>query len=78
MLTAGDLTRFIDNKEEFFHREVGEAMNPDPKLISADTLAIEAVYLMETHGIMALPVCDADRRLVGIVHLHDLMRARVL
>lgn len=78
VLTAGDLTRFIDNKEEFFHREVGEAMNPDPKIISADTLAIEAVYLMEKHGIMALPVCDPDRRLVGIVHLHDLMRARVL
>jgi arabinose-5-phosphate isomerase len=30
---------------------------------------------METHGIMALPVVDGDRELVGIVHLHDLMRA---
>jgi arabinose-5-phosphate isomerase len=78
VLTAGDLTRFIDNKEEFFHREVGEAMNPDPKTISAETLAVEAVYLMEKHGIMALPVSDLDGRLVGIVHLHDLMRARVL
>ncbi len=78
VLTAGDLTRFIDNKEEFFHREVGEAMNPNPKTITADTLAIEAVYLMEKHGIMALPVCDHDRRLVGMVHLHDLMRARVV
>lgn len=78
VLTAGDLTRFIDNKEEFFHRKVGEAMNPNPKTISADTLAIEAVYLMEKHAIMALPVCDQDHRLAGIVHLHDLMRARVV
>jgi arabinose-5-phosphate isomerase len=30
---------------------------------------------METHGIMAMPVIDGDRKLVGIVHLHDLMRA---
>lgn len=78
VITAGDLTRFIDDKEEFFHRQVWEAMNPEPKTVSVDTLAVEAVYLMERHGIMALPVHDAERRLRGIVHLHDLMRARVV
>jgi arabinose-5-phosphate isomerase len=78
IITAGDLTRFIDNKEQFFHRHVWEAMNPNPKTVTSDTLAIEAVYKMERHGIMALPVCDQDSRLTGIVHLHDLMRARVV
>jgi arabinose-5-phosphate isomerase len=53
-------------------------MNKDPKTITPETLAAEAVYKMETHGIMALPVRDEDNRLVGIVHLHDLMRARVV
>ncbi len=53
-------------------------MNPNPKTVTSDTLAIEAVYKMERHGIMALPVCDQDSRLTGIVHLHDLMRARVV
>jgi arabinose-5-phosphate isomerase len=77
IITAGDLTRFIDSKEEFFHRQVHEAMNPYPKTVTADMLAIEAVYLMERHGIMALPV-EGDGRLAGIVHLHDLMRARVV
>jgi arabinose-5-phosphate isomerase len=33
------------------------------------------VGLMEKHGIMALPVLDGGRKVVGIVHLHDLMRA---
>lgn len=78
VITAGDLTRYIDNKEEFFHRPVSEAMNPEPKTIAADTLAVEAVYNMEEFGIMALPVRDAENRLQGIVHLHDLMRARVV
>ncbi len=78
VVTAGDLTRFVDNKEEFFHRQVWEAMNSNPKTVSADTLAAEAVYKMEEFGIMALPVCDAENRLEGIVHLHDLMRARVV
>jgi arabinose-5-phosphate isomerase len=78
VITAGDLTRFVDNKEEFFHRQVWEAMNATPKTISVDTLAAEAVFLMEKHGIMALPVYDGDERLAGIVHLHDLMLARVV
>jgi CBS domain-containing protein len=32
---------------------------------------------METNGVMAMPVLDDDERLAGVVHLHDLMRARV-
>ena len=36
-----------------------------------------AAYRMETHGIMAMPVIGDDDRLVGVVHLHDLLRARV-
>ncbi len=78
VITAGDLTRFVNGKEEFFHRQVWEAMNENPKTVSPDTLAAEAVYKMEQHGVMALPVCDDDSRLTGIVHLHDLMRARVI
>jgi arabinose-5-phosphate isomerase len=78
VITAGDLTRFIDDKEEFFHRQVWEAMNAEPKTVTADTLAAEAFYHMEQYGIMALPVCDQENRLLGIVHLHDLMRARVV
>jgi len=50
-------------------------MNQNPKLTSPDALAAAAVYQMETHGIMALPVVDDERRLLGIVHLHDLLRA---
>jgi arabinose-5-phosphate isomerase len=78
VITAGDLTRFVNGKEEFFQRQVWEAMNEDPKTVAPDTLAAEAAYKMEQYGVMALPVCDDDSCLKGIVHLHDLMRARVI
>ena len=43
--------------------------------IAPDDLAASAVGQMERVGIMVLPVVDGDRRLVGVVHLHDLLRA---
>jgi len=50
-------------------------MTRTPKATTAGELASAAVSLMERHGIMALPVLDADRKVVGIAHLHDLMKA---
>lgn len=75
VITAGDLTRLMERNESFFDLPVSEVMNRSPKLVEADALASAAVFIMEKHGIMALPVVDGSKRLVGIVHLHDLMRA---
>lgn len=77
VLTAGDLTRFADAQPDFLGHPIGDAMNPSPHLIETDALAIEAVQRMETHGVMALPVVNGDSELVGIVHLHDLLRQGV-
>ena len=75
VVTAGDLTRLMERRENVLDVPVREVMNQNPKTIEPDTLAAAAVFQMETHGIMALPVVDAEQRLRGIVHLHDLMRA---
>jgi arabinose-5-phosphate isomerase len=75
VVTAGDLTRLMERREDVFDVPVREVMNPTPKTTSPEALGAAAVYQMETHGIMALPVVDDDRRLLGMVHLHDLMRA---
>ena len=40
-------------------------------------LASAVAFRMETHGIMAMPVLAEDHRIAGVVHLHDLLRARV-
>jgi arabinose-5-phosphate isomerase len=75
VVTAGDLTRLMKKSADIFDVLVSAVMTPTPHVTSADTLAAAAVYQIQTHGIMALPVLDDDRRLIGIVHLHDLMRA---
>lgn len=77
VVTAGDLTRLMEREEDVFHVPVSEAMNRGAKVARADELGSAAVYRMETHGIMAMPVIDEDERMVGMVHLHDLMRAGV-
>ncbi|HEX7117197.1 MAG TPA: KpsF/GutQ family sugar-phosphate isomerase [Longimicrobiales bacterium] len=75
VVTAGDLTRLMERHEDPLGVPVAAVMNREPKLTGPDELAAGAVFLMEKHGIMALPVVDDERRLLGIVHLHDLMRA---
>lgn len=78
VVTAGDLTRRMERQEDIFDTPVAAVMNPDPKRVWAEELAAAALFLMEKHGIMALPVVDGSERLVGVIHLHDLMRANVV
>ncbi|HLQ58510.1 MAG TPA: KpsF/GutQ family sugar-phosphate isomerase [Gemmatimonadales bacterium] len=75
VVTAGDLTRLMERTDKFLDMPVGDVMTKTPKATTAEQLASAAVSLMERHGIMALPVLDGDRNVVGIVHLHDLMKA---
>ena len=75
VVTSGDLTRLMEREEHFFGIAVSEAMTRDPKTAEPDQLGAAAVGLMERHGVTALPVVDETRRVVGMVHLHDLMRA---
>ena len=75
VITAGDLTRQAERSPDFLNHQVGQVMTSTPKTASPDELAASAVGTMERFGIMALPVVDADARLVGVVHLHDLLRA---
>jgi arabinose-5-phosphate isomerase len=75
VVTSGDLTRLMEREEHFFTIAVSEVMTTTPRTAEPDQLAAAAVGVMERHGVMALPVVDGDGRLVGMVHLHDLMRA---
>ncbi|HEX4602028.1 MAG TPA: KpsF/GutQ family sugar-phosphate isomerase [Gemmatimonadales bacterium] len=75
VITAGDLTRLMEKTDQFLDMPVTDVMTRTPKATTAGELAGAAVRLMERHGIMALPVLDGGRRVVGIVHLHDLMKA---
>jgi arabinose-5-phosphate isomerase len=74
VLTTGDLTRLAERDPDFLKRPVSKVMNRTPKTAGPDDLAAAAVGLMQTHGVIVLPVVE-NGAVVGVVHLHDLMRA---
>jgi arabinose-5-phosphate isomerase len=78
VFTDGDLRRLLEKEEDVFRHRAEEVMNRDPKLVGPRVLAVEAAEIMERFGITALIVVNGDRQPVGIIHLHDLMRARVV
>ena len=75
VITAGDLTRQAERNPDFLNRPVDQVMTRTPKTADPDELAAAAVGTMEQHGIMALPVVTSEGKVVGVVHLHDLLRA---
>ncbi|MFL5615622.1 MAG: SIS domain-containing protein [Gemmatimonadaceae bacterium] len=77
VLTAGDLSRLVERSDDFWTAPVRGVMTRNPKLAIMGELASAVAYRMEQHGIMAMPVVNDTEELVGVVHLHDLMRARV-
>ena len=52
-------------------------MTRNPKVIRPGILAAEALNIMETHKITALIVVDEKNKPIGVVHLHDILRAGV-
>jgi arabinose-5-phosphate isomerase len=79
VFTDGDLRRALDDVGvDLRGATVTELMTRGPKTIGPDKLAAEAAQLMEKHQIHALLVVDADRRVVGALNIHDLLRARVV
>ena len=76
--TDGDLRRSLDQGMDIHNTRIEEVMTRHCKTISADRLAAEALSMMEKYKINALLVVDEDNRLVGVLNMHDLLRARVV
>ncbi len=77
VLTTGDLNRLIEINDQFMTIPVNEVMNKSPKLIKEGTLAVLAYKEMEKNRIIAMPVVNDQDKLLGIIHLHDLMEAGI-
>ena len=79
LYTDGDLRRSLDNPDiDLRGTRIDAVMTRTPRTIDADALAVEAAQLMEAHKINALLVVDGERRVVGALNIHDLLRARVV
>ncbi|HBK57389.1 MAG TPA: D-arabinose 5-phosphate isomerase [Xanthomonadales bacterium] len=79
IFTDGDLRRALDDaRVDLRTTPVLQVMGRSPKTIGPDRLASEAAHMMEAHKINALVVIDDQRRVVGALNIHDLLRARVV
>jgi len=78
IFTDGDIRRAFDNNADIHKTEINKIMTTNPKVIKASTLAVEALALMENHKITSLVVTDEQQKPIGIIHLHDLLRAGVV
>ena len=80
VITDGDLRRAIEKFRDLFNRKASEVMTRNPKWIEKDALAAKAVQRMEEYSITSLFVFDkaGDKVSVGIIHLHDLLKAGVV
>lgn len=79
VVTSGDLVRLMERNETGWPEvRVDDVMTAAPQTTTPQERGSAVVHRMESYGIMAMPVLDPDTRVVGIVHLHDLMKAGVV
>jgi arabinose-5-phosphate isomerase len=78
VFTDGDLRRLVERTEEIFKLKAGEVMIRNPKTIEEEALAAKALNRMEFYNITCLIVPNGNKEPVGILHLHDLLKAGVV
>jgi arabinose-5-phosphate isomerase len=74
IITDGDLRRKMASTKDVLALRAADVMTPNPVTAPAGILAVEALAILERHRITSVLVADADGRLQGVVHLHDLWR----
>jgi arabinose-5-phosphate isomerase len=77
IITDGDLRRHMADGPAFLDRSAADVMTARPITIAPALLAVEALKIMEERKITSLIVADADQRVVGVLHLHDLWRTEL-
>lgn len=78
VFTDGDLRRMIEKVQDFSTVVIGDVMHANPRSIAPEKMAVDAVAIMEQYRINQMLVTDADGKLVGALHIHDLTRAKVI
>ena len=78
IVTDGDLRRFLSKGYTDLNIIVTDAMTKNPKQTTPNTLAVDALNLMEENKITMLPVVDENGKSIGMLHMHDLIDAGVV
>jgi len=76
VITDGDLRRGLERRGQILNLKAREIMTRSPKTVPADTLATEAMAVMERYSITSLFVVEnGSKRPIGVIHLHDIVKA---
>ena len=78
VFTDGDLRRTLDSDIDVRNTGIAEVMTSPCKSVAANMLASEALHLMDTNKINALPVVDSEQHVIGAFNMHDMLRAGVV
>lgn len=78
IFTDGDLRRLIARQGDIRTATVSAGMTPSPRQISAQALAIEAARMMDENRINQILITDQQGQLIGALHMHDLLAAKVI
>jgi arabinose-5-phosphate isomerase len=78
IFTDGDLRRLIEKGVDLRNLLATDVMHSAPRTVKSNELAVATAELMEQHSITSVLVTDVDEKLCGIVHIGDLMRAKVI
>lgn len=77
IITDGDLRRVLERGTDLAQARAGDLASKNPRTIGPDALAARAVQIMESYSITSLVVVDQGR-MVGVIHLHDLLKSGVI
>ena len=78
VITDGDLRRLHMREDSIDDLTAGQIASREPKVIRSEDLAAKALEVMETWQITSLVIVDQARRPVGLIHLHDVLRAKIV
>jgi arabinose-5-phosphate isomerase len=78
VVTDGDLRRLHLREGSVLGLRARDCMTRSPKVIAADELAAKALAVMEAHAITSLIIVDPATRPVGVIHMHDILRAKIV
>ena len=77
IITEGDLRREIEKGEAILQSKASLIMSTNPKVVSDQTLAVEALAILEEHNILQIITVDEEQKPIGMIHLHDLLDAGI-
>lgn len=78
IFTDGDLRRVAETRDNFYELKASDVLIKNPKAIETEAVVESALALMEKHSITQLPTINENGKLAGIIHLHDILRSKLV